>query len=313
MKNLKLSLLLGLFLIAPMQAQKWPTVISPQQGRGTYQVRNQGEFYLYESSSYRIQSPHKISPQFIKNFILSAESVALALRSLPLPLSSPPSRRKPLIQIALDESTYHSAGGAPGTGGFYDGLSNTVIVRWDQLNQKSPQSKLLHRPTFDLLVHELAHLGMRDKIWKIESWLTEGVAEYLASAHLSEGRFDFRKIELQIREHIRRQSGQTTAKIPATKIAKLLKLSSQDWLKRNATLAPREALEAYTSALLLTHYTFHGGSERLNKLRKYLAKLEEVRLQNDQRPLLFSSQEAALIEKQIKTYWQSRGLDLLFK
>ena len=312
----KVATFLGLFVLLPTTpavAQKWPLEITPQKDLGSYQASTIGGNFLYETRTYQVTSPQEIDPTLLENFILSAESVTLALKAIPLSLFSPQNKKKALIKIVFDETSYLSAGGAPGTGGFYHGFNNSVIIRWDQLNQRTKHSTLLHRPTFDLLVHELTHLCMGEQIWKMKTWLFEGVAEYLAAAHLNEGRFDFRKIETQIRDHIRKQSAQDTEEIPATKINTLLQLSSQDWLNRNATLAPRTALEAYTSALLLTHYAFHGGSERLERVREYLMDLAEIKFQKEPKPSLFSTNKAAVIEKQIKNYWNTRGLKLIFK
>ena len=313
MKIRTTSLSLFLLFWAPAFAQKWPTQIIPRDRLGVYQVKAEEGAFLYETASYRIQSPKKIDSDLVRNFVISAESVAFALKSIPLPLFSPPHRIKPLIRIELDEESYAAAGGPKGSAGFYDGRSNIVVVRWDQLKQSPRPSRLIRRPAFDLLVHELTHLGMREQIWKIEPWLTEGVAEYLAAAHLKQGRFNFRDIEAQIRDHIRRQNGLSGPSINATTLQVLVDLSYRDWLKRIAILPPKQALESYTSSLLLTHFYFHGGSERRHEMKQYLTRLQKITSPRERGPLLVSSTEASEIEKKIKAYWSSRGLQLHFR
>ncbi len=313
MKTRAISWLITFNSFSQAQTQKWPLTITPSPKLGTHSVEAAQNGFIYETSSFRIQTPKKIDSDLVTNFVMSAEATALALKSIPFALSSTSNSEKPLIQIALDEESYSTAGGASGTGGFYDGHRNRVIVRWDQLHRVPSQSALLRRPAFDLLVHELTHLGMRDKIWKIRPWLTEGIAEYLAAAHLVRGNFDFRKIDTQIRDHVRKQTGAKNQKIPLTNIEQLLKLSSNDWLKRTATLPPNEALESYTSALLLTHFTFHGGAERRQEFSNYLAELEKVILKRDQKPILFPIKYASSIQMKLKAYWSTRGLQLDFK
>ena len=90
-------------------------------------------------------------------------------------------------------------------------------------------------------------------------------------------------------------------------------MSSRDWHTRTENLPPGEALQSYTSSLLLTHYAFHGGAERRKEVRSYLEALDKVSFVHKEKPRLFSPADAMEIESKIKTYWKLKGLRLGFQ
>ena len=141
----------------------------------------------------------------------------------------------------------------------------------------------------------------------VEPWLVEGTAEYFAAAHLSKGRFDFTEIESHIREHVRKLTPPKAQQVTTLSVSKLLRMSSRDWHTRTENLPPGEALQSYTSSLLLTHYAFHGGAERRKEVRSYLEALDKVSFVRKEKPRLFSPADAMEIESKIKTYWKLKG------
>lgn len=296
------------------KGQDWPRSFQPTKGSDEIkQISGSHDGFRYETNSYQIRSAIKLDSAQLSNFAFSAESVAAVMKKIPIPLFAPPAEGKPLIQIAADENSYRAAGGAPGTAGYYDGRRSRVIVRWDQLNRTPGSPKLIPRPAFDLLVHELTHLCMGQSLWKMEPWLFEGTAEYFAAAHLAKGRFDFTRIESHIRDHIRKLTPPKGQQVEVMKIAKLIKMNQRDWLSRTAKLPPEEVLQSYTSSLLLTHYAFHGGVERRNKVRSYFESLKKIKYTNEEKPVLFQESKASEIETRLKAYWSKKGLNLLFR
>jgi hypothetical protein len=314
MTNPLTNLILSLALSLGACAQKWPTIFQPTEAMGSIKkIESSDQIFRYETHTYRIESEVELEEALLSNFAASAESVVVVIKSIPLPLFSPLKNKKPLIQISSSEESYEAAGGAKGTAGFYNARSKSVIIQWGQLNHRPASTRLLPLPAFDLLVHEICHLCMHRSLWKMEPWLTEGVAEYLTAAHLKEGRFDFTRIENHIRDQIRNRVSKEDKKITVMKMEKLLRLTSRDWLQRTATLPPGEALQSYFSALLLTHFTFHGGADRRTQIARYLEKLEKVTFLKDPRPILYTPVEGKAIEEKIKSFWSSRGLQLDFQ
>lgn len=303
------------FIACPIiNGQDWPRSFQPTAGAsGIKKVADNSAGHRYSTSSYRIQSAVELDSALLNNFALSAESVAVVMKKIPLPLFAPSDNGKPLIEIAADEKSYRTAGGASGTAGYYDGRRGRVIVRWDQLNRNPSNSKLIPRPAFDLLVHELTHLCMGQLIWKMEPWLVEGTAEYFSAAHLTKGRFDFTRIESHIRDHIRKLTPPKDQQVQVMKIAKLLGMTQRDWLDRTAKLPPEEVLQSYTSSLLLTHYVFHGGVDRRNLVRSYLETLQKIKFTHEEKPKLFQKSQAPDIETKLKAFWSKKGLNLQFR
>ena len=323
MKTLPTKALIALLFTGSVLAQteekveepvkKWPTQIIGTKVLGKHTVTESEAGFVYETRSYRVRIPEKIESSLVSNFVISAESVAYALRSIPLPLYTLKSADKALIEISLDEESYLAAGGTKGTAGLFNGRTKKINIQWEHLNRVPAGSQLLRRPAFDLLVHELTHLCMHGSLWKMETWFAEGVAEYLAAAHLVQGHFDFTQIDTQIRDHVRNQTGARGSKVQATSIPTLLSLSSREWLRQIAELPPEAVLQSYTSALILTHFCFHGGSKRREKVKQYLKDLEQIRDYRQKRPTLFTPAEAAEIQKKLQTYWKPKGLQLEFR
>lgn len=314
MRRLLTSSCLWLAFVPIGGAQEWPKTFQPAAGASQVKNVTKGEDgFRYETKSYRIKSATKLERALLDNFAASAESVAVVMKEVPLPLFAPSQKSKPLIEITTNEEAYRKTGGAPGTAGYYDGRSGRVIVQWEQLNRTPANSGLLPQPAFDLLVHELTHLCMGKWTWKMEPWLVEGTAEYFAAAHLSKGRFDFTKIESHIRDHVRKLTPPKAQQVTTLSVSKLLRMSSRDWHTRTENLPPGEALLSYTSSLLLTHYAFHGGAERRKEVRSYLEALDKVSFVHEEKPRLFSPADAMEIESKIKTYWKLKGLRLDFQ
>ena len=306
-----LALLLG--TLSP-QAAPWPGEHIPKPSSGKFTILDpEGEIFRYSTVHYRVHSTRELNRSWLEKFTRSAESVAVVLESIPLPLHAPPTGEKPIIFIAGDDAAYKKAGGQPGTAGYYDGWKKRVILNWSAIQAPANSTNLIATPAFDLLVHELVHLGMHRHLWKCETWLTEGVAEYFAAAHVNKGHFKFSGIERSVRDHIRERIPRGEKTVQVLKIGTLIGLDSKNWMKRIAKLEPNEVLRAYNSSLLLTHYCFHGGEKRRNRVKKYFEALAKVKYVKDKRPVIFEAGEANLIEKQLVKYWSTRGLRLVFE
>lgn len=306
--------LIATFLIAftpLLNAQEWPKSYQPTPSKNLIlKQETKADQYHYETKTYRIQSEIDLTQQDLTDFATSAEAVAHAIQALPLPLFAPPTKEKPLIQIAQNETSYEVMGGSKGTAGYYHGRHQKVIIQWEQLNRPTTPKG---RPSFDLLVHETCHLCMHKWVWKMEPWLIEGSAEYLAAAHLAKGRYDFKNIDNHIRDRIRQHTRAIGSKVTTLKLETLLQMSSRDWHHQLATFNHEQVLRAYTASLLLTHYAFHGGQERRQQVKDHLTSLDQFTDYRKKAPQLFNIEDAPKIQKLLKTYWKSKGLDLTFQ
>ncbi|MEJ6729116.1 MAG: hypothetical protein QNK83_08115 [Akkermansiaceae bacterium] len=307
--------LLSIFFIGLLHGQEWPRMFKPGPAQGIYQELGEKDgLFHYRTKHYRIESDRALRPTQLKDFTRSAESVALVLERMPLPLSAPPTKELPRIRIFGSEEAYHDAGGGKGTAGFYSGRRQEVFILWSQLFlDRGGNSRLGPEANFPLIVHELAHLQMHGYLWRTPPWFYEGVAEYLAASHEKGGIFNFTKMDEKVRNRIKRQTDPEADKNPAMAMAKLVRLDSRNWHRLTDTKEPYEVLESYSSSLLLIHYFFNGDDERRAEVAKYLEEVQKVRDFREEMPELFTAEQANEIQKKLVKYWGPRGLKLQFR
>ena len=304
------SSILFLALLATLSAKEWPTKFSPSADLGKHQTLDpEGELHRYATKNYLIESSTPLDRTKLTDFAKTIESVAVVIKSIPLPLYSPPVRNRPRILICPDETSFVRAGGPKGFAGYYSGRDARVLIRWDQLYPASG----IARPMDDLLVHELTHLCMTNILWRCPPWFHEGVAEYLAAAHLGAGRFRFTEIENEIENHVEKHHHPESKIANALDPAVLLTLTERAWHTRTKEAVDWESFEPYTSSLLLIHYAFHGGAERRAEVKTYLESLDEVITRRSPQPVLFAPSQAKDLKEKLTRFWSTRGLRLQFK
>lgn len=309
MKAKILSGLLSIVLSSQLSAQDWPRSHSPAHPAIT-SIESADARHRYATANYLIDSSIELDRALLTNFAKTAESVAWVLKLLPLPLYAPSNEAKPAITICSSEAEYLKYGGARGTAGYYNGRRNRVVIQWEHFRPKKELSSLIPTANYDLLVHELTHLGMHRHLAVAPPWLTEGTAEYLVAAHTSKGQFDFSTLDRSIRQRLTRNSPPKSKAITVLNLKNTLEMDSRAWQKMTATRKPFETLQAYKSALLLTHFYFHGGKERRDEINQYLKKLLAITRTDQTIPTLASSQSPDDIQQKITTYWKSRGVIL---
>ena len=296
-------------LLASLSAKEWPTKFSPSAALGKYQTLDpEGELHRYATKNYLIESHTALDRTKLANFAKTIESVAVVIKSIPLPLYSPPVHNRPRILICPDETSFVRAGGPKGFAGYYNGRHARVLIRWDQLYPAGG----IARPMDDLLVHELTHLCMTNILWRCPPWFHEGVAEYLAATHVGAGQFRFTEIENDIESHVEKHHPPKSTIAKALDPAVLLTLTERGWQSRTKEAVDWEPFEPYTTSLLLIHYAFHGGAERRAEVKTYLESLDQVITRRSPQPILFDPSQATDLKKKLTRFWSTRGLRLQF-
>lgn len=300
--------LLALVLTLLSGARDWPTSFEPAAGTGRT-TRVADSAHRWRSRSFDVISFRAHSPEILAALVTSAESVPDVLKVLPLPLLAPPEDGPAVIRIHPDEKSYLGGGGAPGTAGFYDARNRTVLLQWDFLFDRQPPRGDLPEPRFDMVIHELTHLSMHRLIPRVEVWISEGIAEYLAAAHVGKGHYRFDHIEKSIASRIRSRHPQSRTSHHLPPLSVLLEASPQDWLAETAHIPASEVMESYDAALLLVHFCFHGGAKRREELNHHL----KVAHQRTPATPLLPTIKAPAIEQSLVSFWQKRGLKLTFR
>ncbi|MGB0145480.1 MAG: hypothetical protein ACPGJR_12205 [Akkermansiaceae bacterium] len=299
--------LVAALITANSPAQKWPIEITPPPNINAYR-KSGNESLLYRTRHFEIKTFKDHQDRVLKTFVKCAESVPEVIQRLPIRLYAPPERSPFQIQIHPDKDSYQSAGGAKGTAGFYESRKQTVLLQWDFLFDRNTPAGQIPKPNFDLVIHELTHLSMHSLIPRIEVWLSEGIAEYLVSAHVGDGRYRFDKIDTAIAKRIRSRHPKSTGTFTLPPLSELLNASFRDWLASSKGKSGDDVLEPYDASLLLVHYCFHGGEERRKQTREYFQHVHQ-----NKPGRLLPVKGAPAIEKVLAAYWKKRGLKLLFR
>ena len=298
--------------LGTLTGQTWLKKIHPPTGAGKYLVTTEAGRFVYQTRSFRIVTFKKHDHTLMTDFAKCLESVPLALQNIPASLYAPSKKQKGQLLIVNHNADYVAAGGAENTAGYYDGVKNRTLINWTHFRNNTTQTRVLQEPAFDLIIHELTHLSMHNLMWKCQPWLTEGIAEYMAASHVGRGNFDFSQMDHAIRKRIEKHTKPGSTSSTALGIRSLLSLSSKGWLERTANVDAWEALKAYNGALLLSHYCFHGGTERLKKTRQHFEALHNIQTKSLKKPQLISVDNAKTVEIAIADYWKKRGLQVNF-
>ncbi|MGC6466739.1 MAG: hypothetical protein ACON5N_14235 [Akkermansiaceae bacterium] len=309
MKTAIHSVFLIIFLNATLLGKEWPSKITPSNPVITPVEKGDGRFH-YSSPAYHIDSSVEIDGALLANLARTAESVSVVLKQIPLPLHAPGQGGKPAITITSDDNEYRRFGGARGTAGYYNGRRHRIILQWEHFRPNKEHSRLIPLANYDLLVHELTHLGMHRHMGLTPAWLTEGTAEYLVAAHTTKGAFDFTSLDRSIRKRLESNSPPESKVISVLNLAQVLKMTDRDWQQMTSTQSPYQTLRAYKSSLLLTHYYFHGGKEHRTEIKEFLAGFLALKRRDDPLPVLSLSHSPLEIQKRLSAYWTTKGIRL---
>ena len=307
-----INILLFLGFFGNLTGQTWLKKVHPPAGAGKYSMTPEAGRFVYQTESFRIVTFKKHDHTLMTEFTRCLESVPLALQNIPVPLYAPSKKQKGQLLIVGHDADYLAAGGAKNTAGYYDGAKNRTLINWTHFRNNTNQTRLLQKPAFDLIIHELTHLSMHNLMWKCQPWLSEGIAEYMAASHVGRGNFDFSHMDHAIRKRIEKHTKPGSTSSTVIGIRPLLSLSSKGWLNRTANIDAWEALKAYNCALLLSHYCLHGGTGRLKKTRKHFEALHTIQTTIQEKPRLILEDDAKAIEISIAEYWKRRGLRVSF-
>ena len=301
LQTLRLFLLLVLCPI-PSQAQIPEREISPLAVTLTAQPDEDGR-KVWHTDNFRIDLDIDLSADELKRIAQVVETTAWLVKHHPLPLYSPPSGRNRIAIYARDDA-YVAAGAVGGTAGYYNAWMKCVLIRGSALIPSGDgRGRLLPRHDEGLVVHELVHLSMHGNIRRMPIWFIEGIAEFFASAHLGAGRFSFVNRDASIRDYLRGRLSPTNPMVPVSPIQEIVALNLITWQDYQRILPAEDRCRPYASALLLTHYYLHGGTERYEWLRNALARPRGTDL---------AAIETTGTEETLVRYWKPKGVTPVF-
>ncbi len=309
-------LLLPLLAPALLAAEEnpWPGQVKTRPVQ--FKITNQEAtgLQIVTTTHFRMVSETKIVRQDFARFARVVESVPQLIERHPMPLWSPTTKKQIDIILCKDDESFTRAGGNSGAVGWWDGRKRRALIRADYFMAppRVGNSRLQPRPDQGLLVHEMVHMSMAGLLWRVPPWFSEGTAEYFSVCHQGDGWYMFRDLESIIRNHLRYAVGKNKVgdKYHLIPVDKILNLDHRGWLATATNQSNGNAYLPYATALLLTHYHFHGGAERRKKVADHLAKLHK--LDPRTRTPAFPTEDGKEIQKRLVKYWAPRGLQLVF-
>jgi len=297
------SVLLTLLLCPVLSQGQIPErEISPLAVTLTAQPDEDGR-KVWHTENFRIDLNLDLSADDLRRIAQVVETTAWLVKHHPLPLYSPPPGRNRIAIYASDEE-YAAAGAAAGTAGYYNARMRCVFIRGSALIPVgNGRGRLLPRHDEGLVVHELVHLSMHGNFMRMPIWFIEGIAEFFRSAHLGGGRFSFANRDASIRDYLRTQLSPMDPNVHMSPIQKIVDLNLFTWQEYQHILPAEDRCRPYASALLLTHYYLHGGTERYGWLRSALTRPRSKEL-----PAI----DTTGTEETLVRYWKPKGVTPVF-
>lgn len=299
-----------------VQSKGWPSSFKPGKKAKIIQVSQGGDNkpFVYHTKHFELRSTKALSRRHLQTFATTAESVPQALARLPLPLLGMPKGGRAKVLIFPDEDTFVQAGGIVGAAGYYSGRKEAILLRADTFLEpaQSSGSKLPPKADYRLLVHEFVHLCMHRDLAYLPTWFTEGVAEYMAAAHVNNGVYRFNNIASAIRQRVKQCIPQDTDVITLPKVRETMNFTAKTWQTRIEQGDTRDSYRPYGTSLLLVHTLFHGGEKRRDATRTFLTNIRARKPLSDQVEVLIPSKDRDTIEQRVARYWRPRGLRIKF-
>ena len=324
-KFLQLSFILFLGAAA---AKPWPAEFNAPAAKWTEKEAKNGHAYLTES--YLILCEKPLGKNRLDEMTRMVESVSKVLGLFPINLLPKQQAAKDtgeyprhVVRIVASQKKYLAIGGPKGSIGFYDLRSGEVTVSLELLIEpKSQHSNLEPRQRYRLLIHELVHQAMGERLAALPPWFSEGMAEYMSALQFAPGRYKFKSASRQIIDHLQTSwLGERKNVITIPHIDTLSSITHSMWNADNR-INTKNAYAKYAGALLLTHYQMELASRNLGGLRKFLATDIEYRPVRGRpghyrqvlpsQDILWGERTQATVQKQLVTYWKNKGLNLKF-
>jgi len=213
------------------------------------------------SPHFEMASDVKLPVSVVRDLAAVFEATRVAVRAMPLGLEVAPEPRSYRVMFFSNVGDYAAAGGASGSGGFFNGRIMLLLLPNLGIQKSTNGLTLAHQQHLFVLKHEGTHRIMAPWSGYLPVWLREGLAECIASTPYVRGRYTFTGFDTAMRDYLlkwRKTKDQRSLRLIMP--GPLMALSGQQWQQQVNALA---AYDHYNSAALLTHWFLHhdGGGD----------------------------------------------------
>jgi hypothetical protein len=299
-------------LIDPERLAPWPAdAVAESLEVRVVSEDTAAEKFSYESAHFAVESDLKLPLPVVRDITAVFEATRAALIALPLGLLRGEEETKYAVAMFSTAAAYQAAGGIEGSGGFYDGPSQRMLIYLPNLGIKKGTYALavdFQRQLF-VLKHEVTHqlLG-RWGAW-LPVWLNEGFAECIASMPYTRGRYSLQNLDGAMSEYLRKWRVSPDRRdlllIPP---ARLMALSPPQWRDEVSAVT---AYPLYNSAALLAHYFLHHDAPGGASLAAYFDDLRRgVPREKAEADRLLRGRTRASLTAEVQTLARKLGLQV---
>ena len=290
-------------LVDPTLLSKWPNQAAAEK----FDVRASGEeggIFSYESPTFHFMSDLRLPLSAVRDIATVLEATRAVLIAIPLGLHAGGEQAKYSVLMYGTPEAYAAAGGPTGSGGYYDGRGRRMLVLLPNfgIEQKGGVVRLNYSSNYFVLKHEVTHQLLARWHGQLPMWLSEGIAEFIASIPYSAGRYNLQKPGAGLHDYIlkwRKSPDNRVVTVVPTK--DLMALEERGWRK---AVAQGAAYDLYNSAALLTWYFIQedGGT-------RFAAYLDALRRGDDKaESLLLKGRKTEVVDEDLAAMAKKMGL-----
>jgi hypothetical protein len=299
----------------------WPTRVGCAENLNIEIISEniEAKEFVYSSTNFRFISDAKLTAKVVKEFAGMFEATWAYCNAIPLGLGKGElTDGKYLIKLFERRQDYYAAGGAafPGSSGFFSGEMKRIIIPFDSLGlRKVGSAYTVDRSTYNrILPHEITHQLTPVPYFGNTSpnfWLSEGLADYVATTPYSSGSYNLRNHRKDLVEYVTGHSG--VDGIGRDLGSKIDVMPFKDFM-----LLPVEAYGAsgnlnYGVALLIVYYFIHlDGEGDAARFKAYCQALLKGESSDEATKLLLDGRSLEQLEEAIHKAWRTHGVSLKF-
>ncbi len=289
-------------LIEPSLIPKWPA----QAVADKIEVKSMGEeggVYRFESPNFELISDLRLPISAVRDIATVLEATRAVLIAIPLGLHAGGEQEKYPVLLYGTAAGYAAAGGPEGSGGYYDARARHMLVLLPNLGieQKGGTIRLNYGSNYFVLKHEVTHQLLARWHGHIPMWLSEGIAEFIASIPYSGGRYNLQKPGAGLRDYILKwRKAKDDNGITLIPSKELMELEERDWRR---AMAQSSAYDLYNSSALLTWYFIQEDNGT-----RFAAYLDGLRRGRDDESLLLRGRKLEVVDQDVAAMAKKMGL-----
>jgi len=292
-------------LVDPNLIPKWPAGADA----GKFDVKATGEdagTYHFESPNFALTADLRLPLSAVRDIATVLEATRAVLIAIPLGLHAGGESTKYPVMLYGTPDAYAAAGGPSGSGGFYDARARRMLVLLPNfgIEQKGGVIRFNYLGNFFILKHEVTHQLLARWHGGFPMWLSEGIAEFIASLPYSAGHYTLQKPGAGLHDYILKwRKAKDDAGITLIPSSELMGLTERDWRK---AMAQGAAYDLYNSSALLVWYFIQ--EDNGSRFAAYLDALRRGREESEATPLLLRNRKLSTIDEDVAAMAKKMGL-----